>query len=257
MEIRYNLNNLPSLSYPIGLTIGIFDGLHLGHRHLFKTMKDETKSHIVLTFSFSPKIFLKKEMKFSSIISLDYKIKLLKKEKFDLIIVLPFTNEIKQMGYDKFLKLIKKKTHFSHLFLGKDATIGKNEEGNNATLAEFAKENGFKFTALDLLEYKNLPITSSSIRTNILNGNIHQAKKMLGRDVKYFFSQMKKDNDHYYFFEHELCLPLSGIYQVKIKNENNIKKAYLEVDQKNQCMKVKKKYFKNDKMIFPLSIIFL
>ena len=256
MEIQYDLNNLFLPKAPIGLTIGMFDGLHLGHRYLFKKLKEKTQSHVVLTFSSSPRNFLTKEMEFSYLMSLDLKIKLLKEENFDLIIVLPFTDEIKQMSYDKFLDFLRKKINFSHLLLGEDASLGKNREGNKESIFRFAEENGFAFTPLNLLRFENLPITSSRIRHSILNGQILSAQKMLGREVMYLLSSGKKEGDSYYFFEEKICLPPSDIYRAVLKNENSNCLAFCEIDQKAKCIKIKKKYIDENNMQFPLLATF-
>jgi len=253
MEIQYDLNNLPTFPFPIGLTIGMFDGLHLGHQHLFKSLKEKTKSHIVLTFSLPPRSLFKKKM--SYLTPLNYKEKLLQEERFDLILVLPFTQEIKQMSYESFLSLLKEKTNFSHLFLGEDATLGKNREGNKENVSKFAKGNGFAFTALDLLMFENLPITSSRIKGALLNGEIEKVKRMLGRDLVYFLSSMKKHGAFYMSFEKSLCLPPSGVYSALLKDKDKTCKASLEIDQKNSGIKIKKSYIDKNNLTFPMKII--
>jgi len=253
MEIQYDLNHLPTFSSPIGLTIGMFDGLHLGHQHLFNTLKNKTKSHIVITFSPLPRSVLKRPV--SYLTSLDYKEKLLQEEGFDLILVLPFTQEIKQMSYDRFLLLLKEKTNFSHLFLGEDATLGKNREGNKENITKFAKKSGFAFTPLDLLLFENTPITSSRIRKALLKGQIEKVKKMLGKEMVYLLSSIKEKDDIYLSFKKELCLPPSGSYSALLKDNNKTCKATIDIDQKTACLKIKKSYIDKNNLTCPLKVM--
>lgn len=158
------------------LTIGFFDGVHIGHRALLSRLREKPHTTIV-TFSNHPQsLFHPPAPKL--LIPLDEKIAHLK-QYADELIVLPFTFEFAATPFDAFLAQFK----LSHLLLGAGAVFGKNREGNEENVRKIAKEKGFTVEYLPKVLFKGEPVSSSRIRSALLAGDKQLADQLLGRNL--------------------------------------------------------------------------
>ena len=171
MIIHDSLENIPDLEDPIALTIGAFDGVHLGHQHLFQELKKHG-SPVIITFSNHPAEILRPSAVPPPILTLNEKLQLFEECGIALAIVLPFTRELSQIPYDQFLKKIK----FSTLVGGEDMRIGARGEGNRLTLATL----GFNTVFLPKFTLDGTPVSSRLIRDLIKTHQYDQAQKWLG-----------------------------------------------------------------------------
>jgi len=167
------------------LTVGVFDGVHLGHKRLLSLLKDKAKSNSlisgVITFRQHPLSLLKPEVSPLFLTNLPQKIKLLKNEGVDFIITLPFTFELAQTGARHFISLLKKHLNMSSLILGQDFTLGRNQEGDADFLTELSQSMHFDLTVVPHLKIDSEIVSSTAIRKALADGNIKKANKMLGR----------------------------------------------------------------------------
>ncbi len=167
------------------LTIGVFDGVHLGHRRLLGVLNDKAESNDfvsgVITFRQHPLSLLKPEAIPPFITNLPQKIKLLKDEGVDFIITLPFTFELAQTGARHFLSLLKKNLKMSELVLGQDFTLGRNQEGDADLLADISRDMHFELTIVPHLKIDSEIVSSTAIRKALADGDIIKVNKMLGR----------------------------------------------------------------------------
>ncbi|MBP7074961.1 MAG: FAD synthetase family protein [Rhabdochlamydiaceae bacterium] len=139
MIIATSLDNIPTLPLPIALTIGSFDGVHLGHQHLFQELKKHG-TPVVFTFSNHPSEILRPTDVPAPILTLQEKLELFEQFGIALTIVVPFTQDLSQIPYDQFLKDLREKLPFSTLVGGEDIRIGAHGAGNSKTLSSL----GFK-----------------------------------------------------------------------------------------------------------------
>ena len=177
MLIVKNLADIPDLALPLGLTIGSFDGVHLGHLYLIEQLKKNAKTTAVFTFSNHPTSVLKHRTPFPLVCTLEHKLALFEKAGVDLVILLPFTEETVEQTYDQFVKNIRKFYPFSLLVIGEGDAFGKNRAGDELHVKELGKELGFQ------AEYpkKIANISSGAIRRLITSGDIKGASELLGR----------------------------------------------------------------------------
>ena len=172
MIILNSLENIPDLNEPIALTIGTFDGVHLGHQHLFQELKKHG-SPVVLTFSNHPsEILLSRPSE--PILTLSEKLELFEKFGIEMAIVIPFTHELSQIPYKEFLKKLK----FSTLIGGEDMRIGAHGEGNQTALTTL----GLNIIFLPKFTINGITISSRLIRDYIKTYQFDKAQKLLGHN---------------------------------------------------------------------------
>lgn len=165
---------LPS---PISITIGTFDGIHLGHKKIFQKMKEISHTRVVITFKNNPRSILQPDTPISSLISSEEKASLLTDIGIDVLINLTFTKEFATTPYDVFLRRISDVIPFSHLVLGKGAAFGKGHEGDQSRIEILGEER--KFIAHYIEKEKD--ISSNRIRTLLAEGKKQKAEELLGR----------------------------------------------------------------------------
>ncbi len=209
---------------PIVVTIGFFDGFHLGHKHLFNKLsqiKGQTGYSYVITFSNHPNTVLKPDTPFPLISSNEHRIELIKEERVDSLIMLPFTEELKELSPDEFISELYDKLAFTDLVIGPDSTIGKNKEGNFELITLLSKKYSFKLHKLDFLKSGPLTISSSLIRQKIIEGNLELVSKLLGRPYS-ICAQVEEGEQKGHqigfptlnFEVDQLSLPPCGVYKV-------------------------------------------
>ncbi|MFW5831048.1 MAG: bifunctional riboflavin kinase/FAD synthetase [Prolixibacteraceae bacterium] len=184
MKIHYDLKNFKAQK-PV-LTIGTFDGVHLGHRKVLTRLKqfaaDYKGESVVFTFYPHPRLVTSPtESNLRLLTTPGEKIQLFAESGIDHLIIYPFTKEFSSLSYSEFVKNIlvdKIKTHC--LVVGYDHKFGKNREGGYEYLKKCAEQYGFKIEKLDALYIDNMNVSSSKIRTALQNGDIDTANKYLG-----------------------------------------------------------------------------
>lgn len=207
------------------LTIGSFDGVHLGHKNLFATMhqmKEKDHLNAIVTFIGHPSRVINPEREKCYLTDLATKIFLLEQIGIDLLFLFSFTKELAALPYDAFIKKVRKKFPFSHLILGERAAFGKNREGTKEKLVPLSKKLAFSMHYIPLNQLDGKTISSSLIREKIQQKDFTMVEKLLGRPYGCYINdyQQSKKDDHY-LIETDLpsiCLPPSGKYEVLLEN---------------------------------------
>lgn len=212
---------------PIVLTIGFFDGLHLGHQKLFKkvnSIKGNCGYSYALTFSNHPKTILNPEVSFPLITTLEHKIELIKAQKIDALFLLPFSKKLKEISADEFLFKLMESITFTDLVLGPDATIGKNKEGNLDLIKLLSKKYCFNLHHLEPFQSNNIVISSTLIRQAIENGDIKKASEYLARPYSIIAPIISGQQEGtklgfptLNFDVSNITIPPLGVYQVQAK----------------------------------------
>jgi riboflavin kinase / FMN adenylyltransferase len=188
MQIIRNLKHIKTALPSLALTIGNFDGVHLGHLEILKQVKKIAKeknfASAILTFEPHPIAFLKPEKaKDFRIFSLAQKLKIFREEKIDYAIILPFNQNLSEISASNFVKnILVESLNTKHLSIGYDFTFGKNREGNFKLLEEESQK--FHFNLSEVLPVKNNDQTysSSSVRKFLSEGKIIEANQILGKN---------------------------------------------------------------------------
>ena len=170
---------LPSI-----ITVGVFDGIHLGHRKILKRLefysKKENLKSVVFTFDIPPKLFLKKIPGY--IIDVKDKIELFKNFKIDYLWFFKTSDLLLNLSKEDFLSYIMKNFIIRIFIVGEDFKFAKDGEGNINYLKKISKEKNFKLVVIKKKKIDNKIVSSSLIRDFILNGEMKMIKKFLGRD---------------------------------------------------------------------------
>jgi len=182
MKIVHKLEEIPTLPQPIAFSLGSYDGVHLGHQHLFHEMKKRGTT-VVLTFSNHPSEVLRPEETPPLIDTLEKKLSRMEAQGIDLAIVLPFTRELASMSYDAFLREVRKYLPFSHLILGEGDAFGYRKQGTEQNVQALARDLNFEAIYLPKLHLQGEPISSRRIRELIEQRQYEQAFALLGRKI--------------------------------------------------------------------------
>lgn len=213
----------------IALTIGNFDGVHLGHQALLKRLKEKGKKTIVVTFSNHPSEILR-EKSVKLIITLKHRLKLL--QVVDAVIVKEFTRELSCLSAYDFLKGLKEEISFSTLILGKEARLGRNREAGCLEIDQIANKLGFEFEPFAPYCEGGTICSSSVIRKCLSEGNLQVVSSFLGRPFS-LLSQVQPGDGLGRLIGFKtinlpidsLVLPPLGVYIVAIKHQGLIYKG--------------------------------
>jgi len=167
------------------VTIGTFDGVHIGHqkviKKLIKSAKKNNATSVLLTFFPHPRMVLQKDADIKLINSIDERIQLLKKLGLEALIIQPFTEAFSELSAADFVETILiHKLHISKLFIGYDHHFGKNREGNFVALEKYGILNHFKVEEISQQDINDIAVSSTKIRKAIEKGEIEKANTYLG-----------------------------------------------------------------------------
>lgn len=218
MKIIYNIEDFKPSTDSISLTIGNFDGVHLGHQAILSKLCDQK---VVFTFSNHPLEVLKNRPCFRLTTS-SHRLKLLSQHGVDTTIIVPFTEAFSKQSPEAFLKYLRTYVPFSHLTLGHDAVIGHGRKGDITHLHTLSKQSGFTLNYLNPIIQNGITVSSSVIRSHIQAGNFEQASLLLGRPYS-ILAPVEPGAQHGRLLGfhtanlkvHTLCLPPLGVYVVK------------------------------------------
>jgi riboflavin kinase/FMN adenylyltransferase len=171
--------------YPV-LTIGNFDGVHLGHQTIFRLVKEQAKekngTSIVFTFEPHPLSVIAPERVPKLLTTFKDKISLIKASGIDVTICANFTSEFSHIKAEDFIKnILSEKIGVREVFIGSNYQFGKGRKGTPVLLKEFGRKFGFKVNIVDEKTIRDVTISSSKIRTLIAKGKVHEASTFLGR----------------------------------------------------------------------------
>lgn len=190
MIVVRNLSNIKEELQNSSLTLGNFDGLHLGHKEILNfsknlALKTNSKSAL-LTFEPHPRYFFNKESpkKNVRIYSLAQKLEILRNENLvDIVFLLHFNQDLASLKATDFVKkILSEKIKVKNITIGYDFNFGKNRLGNAELLQELAPLYGYNFHQITAKKIDENICSSTNIRTLIEKGEIKEAAKMLGRN---------------------------------------------------------------------------
>ncbi|MDX1707659.1 MAG: bifunctional riboflavin kinase/FAD synthetase [Desulfobacterales bacterium] len=227
------------------ITIGNFDGVHIGHQALFHEVIEKADAlkgtSIAMTFEPHPMRVLKKNNHPPLITLYEQKQELIERSGIDVLICVPFTRAFSEMSAEKFIKeLLIEKIGMKAIIVGEDYTFGKNREGNLALLKSYASQMDFEIIVAKWIKAtRNVPdrISSTRVRDLVMAGEIETARKMLGRHYQ-IRGMVVKGRDRggkllgtptaNINLQDELC-PKTGIYAVTVEYHNQLYKGVANI----------------------------
>ena len=241
-------NQLEKITRPFKaavITIGNFDGVHIGHQALFHEVIEKAAAidgtSIAMTFEPHPMRVLKKNNHPPLITLYEQKEELIKRAGIDVLICIPFTREFASLSAEAFIKdLLVAKIGMQAIIVGEDYTFGKNREGNLAVLKSYASQIGYEVVVADWIKAGQTfsdRISSTRIRELVMAGEVEPARKMLGRHYQIRGLVVKgRDRGGRLLgiptanlnLQDELC-PKTGIYAVTVDYQNRLYKGVANI----------------------------
>jgi riboflavin kinase/FMN adenylyltransferase len=167
------------------VTIGSFDGVHLGHQHVIRQVVENAHQHnepaVVITFSPHPAVVLRGISGPFYLTSFEQKAGLIESLGVDHLITLPFTEALSRLTARQFMQQLVSQLGMKELVTGFDFKIGHKREGTPAVLAMIGQDLGFNVTTLAPFILDGVEISSSRVRTLLSQGQVAQANIFLGR----------------------------------------------------------------------------
>ena len=168
------------------VTIGTFDGIHLGHQkilsRLIKSSKNKDLNSVVLTFFPHPRIILNKYNEVKMIDTLDEKIIHLNEIGIDSLVIHPFNKSFSLLSANQFIKdFLVDKLKIKHIIIGYDHRFGKGREASVTDLKNYADDYDFTVEEIKAQEIEKITVSSTKIRNSINQGDIKTTEKYLGR----------------------------------------------------------------------------
>jgi riboflavin kinase/FMN adenylyltransferase len=216
---------------PTIVTIGTFDGVHLGHQKILnrlRELKEKTGLNtVVLTFEPHPRKVLFPEQKDLKLLTLiDEKLDLLDNYGVDVAVVYPFSRAFSQLDPEYYIReILVKSLNVKHLVIGYDHKFGSGRKGDIQTLRQYAPQFGFEVEEISARDIDHIAVSSSKIRKALEEGNVERSSeflghrftlhgtvvkgKQLGRELGYPTANIKLDGE-------EKIMPKMGVYFTEV-----------------------------------------
>ena len=210
---------------PSFLTIGNYDGIHLGHQAILKKLISESRGNnllsSVMTFEPHPREFFSPKRAPKRIISLREKLEYFDESKIDQVFIVNFNDEFSCKSYLDFIEILKKNIQAKKIIIGNDFRFGKHREGNIDKL----KDNSVDVCVMNKIEYKGERVSSTIIRDSLAVGDLKRAAMLLGRSYSISGKVVHGDKRgreigfptaNIHMFHNRP--PLKGVFAVKLNN---------------------------------------
>src|SRR5687767_5755733 len=234
MHVHNGIENLPDFRNAV-VTIGTFDGVHLGHRQIINKLKEEAAEvngeSVIITFHPHPrKVVSSTILGIRLINTMEEKIGLLASLDVDHLVIVPFTDAFANQSAEDYVKnFLADKFHPHTVIIGYDHRFGKDRLGDYKLLEKMAPELGYRLKEIPRHILDEIAISSTNIREAILHGDFETANKLLG--YEFFFEgevvhgdkmgrQLGYPTANLKIFNEEKIIPGDGIYAVYVEMVN-------------------------------------
>lgn len=242
MIVHYSSEKLGLIKKPV-LTIGTFDGVHLGHQAILNHLKNIAQKiggqTVVFTFHPHPRIALNPEDHGLELIqTVDDRIEKLSKAGIDHLFLYPFSKEFSRMSAVEFVRnILVNELHVHTLTIGYNHHFGRNREGNIDLLRELSPVYGFNVEEIPAYAEDEVNISSTKIREAISEGNIRTANQYLGNTFHFKGTVVKGDQigskigfpTANISADITQLLPKSGVFAVKVQIGTDLKDGMMNI----------------------------
>jgi riboflavin kinase/FMN adenylyltransferase len=191
MEIEQELASI-TLQGETLLTIGVFDGVHVGHRYLLKKLQQRAAEKNLLsgvvTFSPHPQSVLHQHNQLPWLSSLEDRVRSFRELGINMVAVLTFTPKVAQLSAQEFISLVKKHLRMRGIMVGPDFALGRGGEGNIKLLRTLGLEMKFSVEAIRPYTINGEVVSSTLIRQALAQGDMRKVQTLMGR---YFYLRGK------------------------------------------------------------------
>jgi riboflavin kinase/FMN adenylyltransferase len=228
LKIFHSINDFSSTKKTI-ITLGTFDGVHIGHKKILDKVIQNTASKeyesLVLTFFPHPRMVLQGDSDIKLLNTIDEKIELLEKIGLDNLVIHPFNETFSRLTAEEFVKsILVDRFNIHKIIIGHDHRFGRNRTANIDDLITYGQQYNFEVEQISVQEINEISISSTKIRTALLDGNITLANdylgynyfltgivvvgKQLGRTLGFPTANLEMEENY-------KLIPLNGVYIVK------------------------------------------
>jgi len=170
---------------PTVVTIGTFDGVHIGHqkiiKHLINTGKSKGLKSVILTFFPHPRMVLQKDSNIKLINTIDERRNILDDLGLDYLVVKKFTHEFSRLSAENFVKgILVEELNAKKVIIGYDHRFGRNRNADINDLKTFGETFGFEVEEISAQDINDVAVSSTKIRLALMDGEIHKANAYLG-----------------------------------------------------------------------------
>ena len=242
MKVYYSLDEVPFIGNAV-LTIGNFDGVHLGHAHILKSLVEQESDGLqsmVVTMWPHPRKVLNPELEgLRFLTSIEEKINLLSDIGIDHLLIIPFTKAFSEITALSFVQdILHDKIGVKKIVLGYDHCFGKNREGGLAFLSKYVHVFKYELQEIPKQEVDSLAVSSSQIRHFLESGQLADAKALLGRNYSLSGLVVKGNQlgrtigfptaNIFLSFEEKL-IPKNGVYAVRVHIGEGLYKGMMNI----------------------------
>jgi len=186
MKVYKGLHEIKKPFYRPALTIGNFDGVHLGHQALFRRVVELAGSRngdtVALTFEPHPMKVLRPQNLPKLISTMDHKVELIAKAGIEYLICLPFTKELAGTSANDFVnKILHQTIGVEDLVVGYDYAFGKGRQGNISLLQAMGAKLGFSVHVISPVSVEGMVVSSTNVREYVTQGEMKKVRLLLGR----------------------------------------------------------------------------
>ena len=228
MKLFHSINDFRSTKKTI-LTLGTFDGVHIGHKKILERITQNTENgkyeSLVLTFFPHPRMVLQDQSEIRLLNTITEKTKLLEQTGIENLIIHPFDENFSRLTAEEFVhSILVDQFHIQKIIIGYDHRFGRNRTANIDNLIAFGEQYGFEVEQISAQEIQDVSVSSTKIRNALQEGNMALANdylgysyfftgevvrgKQLGRTIGFPTANIKIDEDY-------KLIPKTGVYVVK------------------------------------------
>ncbi|PWB21880.1 bifunctional riboflavin kinase/FAD synthetase [Flavobacterium sp. HTF] len=184
MKLFHSINDFRSTKKTI-LTLGTFDGVHIGHKKILERITQNTENgkyeSLVLTFFPHPRMVLQEKSEIKLLNTISEKTKLLEQTGIENLVIHPFNESFSRLTAEEFVHtILVDQFHIHKIIIGHDHRFGRNRTANIDDLIAFGKEYGFEVEQISAQEIQDVSVSSTKIRKALDEGNIALANDYLG-----------------------------------------------------------------------------
>ena len=231
MKVYNHLDEFNKINNAV-VTIGTFDGVHVGHRKIISRLTEVAKQtngeSVILTFFPHPRMIINPEdVNLKLITTISEKAKLLEQLGVDHLIITPFTRDFSNLSAETYIqKVLVDKIGTKRIIIGYDHHFGKDREGNLDQLQKFAPVYGYQVEEIPEQDIHDIAVSSTQVRQALKKGDIQTANDFLGYPFSLFGQVIKGDQlgrtlgfptANLLIEEPYKLIPCDGIYAVKIR----------------------------------------